>query len=113
VTAAGPRLEVEPFGTLEGRSVERYVLANGSGMRVAILSFGALIQSIEVPARDGRVVNVALGFASVDDYARDSNYFGATVGRFANRIAAGQFTIDGATYQVPLNEGANSLHGGS
>ncbi len=113
MTAARPRLESEPFGTLEGRSVERYLLSNGSGMRVGILTLGALIQSIEVPARDGCFVNVALGFASVDDYARDSNYFGATVGRFANRIAAGQFTIDGVTHQVPLNEGANSLHGGS
>jgi aldose 1-epimerase len=113
VTAARPRLEITPFGTLEGRAVERYVLSNGSGMRVGILTFGALIQSIEVPARDGRFVNVALGFASVDEYARDSNYFGATIGRFANRIAAGQFTVDDATYQVPLNEGANSLHGGS
>ncbi|MBV9356199.1 MAG: galactose mutarotase [Chloroflexi bacterium] len=113
MTDARPRLEVEPFGTLEGRSVECYLLSNGSGMRVRILTFGALIQSIEVPARDGRFANVALGYASVDDYARDSNYFGATVGRFANRIAAGQFTIDGVSYQVPLNEGANSLHGGS
>src|SRR5438552_3775564 len=82
-------------------------------MRVGILTFGALIQLLEAPGRDGRAENVVLGFASVDDYAADTSYFGATVGRFANRIAAGQFTVDGVTCQVPLNEGANSLHGGS
>ncbi len=111
--AGRPRLELESFGTLEGRSVERYLLSNAAGMRVGVLTFGALIQLLKVPARDGRVENVALGFAEVDDYAGDTSYFGATVGRFANRIAAGQFTIDGVTCQVPLNEGANSLHGGS
>jgi aldose 1-epimerase len=82
-------------------------------MSVAILNYGGIIQSVEVPDRHGRPGNVALGFNKLSDYvAHPEPYFGALIGRYANRIAKGTFTIDGKTYHVPINNGPNSLHGG-
>ncbi len=102
------------FGTLpDGRAVEAVTLANGRGMRVRVIAYGATLQSLSVPDRDGRVADVALGHAAVEGYLAGSEYFGATVGRVANRIAGGRFTLDGRTYQVPANDGPNSLHGGA
>ncbi len=90
-----------------------YTLDNGNGMRVRILAYGAIVQSIEVPDRDGRTANVALGFPGPEGYAAHPDpYFGAVVGRYANRIAGGRFTLDGTRYAVPVNNGPNSLHGG-
>src|SRR5256885_1843604 len=106
-----PSIESEPFGSLRGESVERYTLAN-SGMQVRILTYGGILQSIDVPDRAGHVANVSLGFATLDEYVRGSPFFGALIGRFANRIAGGRFTLDGVTYEVPVNDGPNSLHGG-
>jgi aldose 1-epimerase len=82
-------------------------------MRVRILTYGGILQSIEVPDRHGHSGNVALGFDNLADYETKSPYFGAITGRYANRIAKGQFTLDGVTYQLPLNDGPNSLHGGT
>jgi aldose 1-epimerase len=106
-----PSIESEPFGTLRGASVERYTLSN-SGMRVRILTYGGILQSIEVPDRAGHLTNISLGFATLDQYVQGSPFFGALIGRFANRIAGGRFTLDGVTYEVPVNNGPNSLHGG-
>jgi len=103
----------EPFGSVHGQDVERYTLANGRGMRVQVLTYGGILQSIEVPDRDGRLANVTLGFASLPDYASRSPFFGALIGRYANRIAGGRFSLDGQTYSVPINDGPNSLHGGT
>src|SRR5918911_3606165 len=110
-----PTIEPEPFGSLGGQPVERYTLANASGMRVRVLTYGGLLQSIEVPDREARLANVTLGFATLDEYVshRPSTYFGALIGRFANRIARGRFTLDGVTYELPINNGPNSLHGGT
>ncbi len=102
----------EPFGEVDGQAVERYVLANANGMEVAVLTYGGIIQSITVPDRDGAMGNVALGFDNLDDYVAMSPYFGAIVGRYANRIADGQFTLDGETYQLAINNEPNTLHGG-
>lgn len=102
----------EPFGAVEGESVERYTLANANGMEVAVLTYGAAIQSITVPDRDGTLANVALGFDNIDDYVAMSPYFGAVVGRYANRIANGTFELDGETYQLAINNDPNTLHGG-
>jgi aldose 1-epimerase len=107
------RLEAEPFGEARGRAVERYTLSNPAGMRVRVLTYGAIVQAIEVPGPDGERTNVALGFATLDDYLRASPYVGATIGRFANRIAHGQFTLDGTTIRVSTNEAPHSLHGGA
>lgn len=104
-------VEREAFADLDGQPVERITLSNGR-VRVRLLSYGGIIQSIEVPDRDGRLANIALGFARMEDYVERSPFFGATIGRFANRIARGQFTLDGLQYQLPINNGPNSLHGG-
>jgi len=112
VTSALPAtIAVEPFGELDGQSVQRYTLSNGAAT-VRILTYGAIVQSIEVPDRAGRIANVVLGYASLQEYAAGDSYFGAIVGRYANRIAGGRFTLDAVSYQLPTNNGANSLHGG-
>jgi len=105
-------MSVEPWGRTELGEIERYTLANGRGLRVRVLSYGGIIQGIEAPNRDGIVANVALGFDNVAGYVRSNAYFGAIIGRFANRIAHGGFTLDGVGYQLPRNEGRHSLHGG-
>ncbi|MFW6690226.1 aldose epimerase family protein [Streptomyces sp. MAR4 CNX-425] len=112
-SARHPRRPVrEPFGRLaDGTRVDRWTLANG-GTRLRVLSYGGIVQSLELPDRHGRYANVSLGFADLDDYVAGSPYFGALIGRYGNRIAAGRFTLDGRTYQLPLNDGDHSLHGG-
>jgi aldose 1-epimerase len=103
----------KPYGTTaDGVAVAEYTLANGAGMAVTIITYGGIITSIRVPGRDGRVANVALGLASLQEYETKSPYFGAITGRFANRIAEGKFTLDGVTHQLDINNGPNSLHGG-
>ena len=94
--------------------VELYTLTNPSGMEVKIMTYGGAIQSILVPDRDGNMANVTLGFDNLDDYVATTNpNFGCITGRYANRIARGTFTLDGETYHLPLNNGENSLHGGT
>ncbi len=101
------------FGTLpDGRAVEAITLTNGHGMRVTVLSYGAILQSVAVPDRAGKVEDVTLGYADMKGYLLAPNYFGATVGRYANRIKAGQFAIDGHGYTLAKNNGPNALHGG-
>lgn len=105
--------ERSDFGQMpDGRVVSAITLTNGSGMTVRIIALGAAIQSVIVPDRDGRPADVALGYPTLDGYLADPQYFGATVGRVANRIAQGRFELDGKTYQLPVNNGPNSLHGG-
>ena len=99
--------------TADGTAVRRYTLSNSHGMKVRILSYGGIIQSLHVPDRRGRAENVVLGFDNLDDYIASSPYFGALIGRYANRIAKGTFTLDGETYSVPINDGPNALHGGT
>lgn len=102
-----------PYGTLpDGRSVGLYRLTNDLGLAVEVLTYGAILRSIEVPDRDGRTADVALGLPTLEDYLERSPYFGAVVGRFANRIADGVFEIDGTTYRTPVNEPPTSVHGG-
>ena len=107
-----PRIDKEPFGsTAAGEQVDRYTLTNGH-VRVRILTLGGILQTIETPDRRGRLANVTLGFATLAPYETNSPYFGALIGRYANRIANGRFTLDGVTYQLPINNPPNSLHGG-
>ena len=102
----------EPFGRLpDGTEVQRWTLSRG-GTRLAVLSYGGIVQSLEVPDRHGRRVNVSLGFDALDPYLTATTYFGALIGRYGNRIAGGRFTLDGHDYQLPVNDGPNSLHGG-
>jgi aldose 1-epimerase len=111
-----PTITKELFGfTPDHQRVDRYTLTNSSGMQVRIITYGGIVQSIRVPDRHGRMANVALGFATLDDYISTGNspYFGALIGRYANRIAKGTFTLDGVTYHLPINNPPNSLHGGT
>jgi aldose 1-epimerase len=111
-----PTITRERFGvTPDNQRVDRYTLTNSHGMQVKIITYGGIVQSIRVPDRHGRMANVALGFATLDDYIRTGNspYFGALIGRYANRIAKGTFTLDGVTYHLPINNPPNSLHGGT
>ena len=96
----------------QGNEVQMYTLTNRRGMRVNILTYGGILQSIEIPGRRGRLTNVTLGFDKLDQYVNESPYFGSITGRYANRIVGGQFTLNGQTYQLALNNGPNSLHGG-
>jgi aldose 1-epimerase len=109
------RTGLEVFGELaDGTIVHRYTLTNDHGMTVRVLTYGGILQSIEVPDRDGRPANVALGFDTLDAYVRHNRpYFGAAIGRYANRIANGTFTLDGTVYRLPINNPPNSLHGGT
>lgn len=105
-------MEPELFGTMpDGHPVHRVVLDNGR-LRVAVLTYGAAIQSIEVPDRHGRIANVALGLDTLAAYVAHSPHFGAVPGRYAGRIAGGRFELDGVTYELPRNDGPNTLHGG-
>ncbi|HEY1605793.1 MAG TPA: aldose epimerase family protein [Allosphingosinicella sp.] len=102
-----------PFGTLpDGRAVEAITLTNGRGMRVTVLSHGAILQSVAVPDRAGKIEDVTLGYADMKNYLLAPNYFGATVGRYANRIRDGRFVLDGRGYTLAKNNGPNALHGG-
>lgn len=102
------------FGHLpDGKAVESITLSNARGVRATIISYGATLQSLLWPDRNGVAADVTLGYATLDGYLQKPEYFGATVGRCANRLAKGRFTLDGKTYQTPLNDHGNSLHGGA
>lgn len=101
------------FGAMpDGQRVEAITLDNGRGMTARVITLGASLQSLVAPDRAGRGADVVLGCDDLAGYLAAPNYFGATVGRFANRIAKGRFVLDGRTYQTPVNNGPNSLHGG-
>ena len=114
--AQSPHIEKQSFGkTPEGTEVFLYTLKNASGMQVKITNFGGRITTIEVPDRNKKFDDVALGFDNVEGYATGpaaGAYFGAIIGRYANRLAHGTFTLDGHTYHIPTNENGNTLHGG-
>jgi len=108
-----PSVSRAPFGRMpDGTTVDQVTLTNGRGMEVRTIQYGAVIVSIRVPDRDGRVDDVVLGFDALEGYLTKSRYFGAVVGRYANRIAKGRFVLDGKTYQLATNNGPNHLHGG-
>jgi len=98
-----------------GKPIDMVTLKNSHGMEVQAISYGAIITSIRVPDRGGRIADVVLGFDSPDQYWHEPTppYFGAVVGRYGNRIAKGKFTVDGKTYVLATNNGPNSLHGGN
>ncbi|HZC60048.1 MAG TPA: aldose epimerase family protein, partial [Streptosporangiaceae bacterium] len=111
---------IEPY-TGKNTAVFRYTLTNCRGTQVKILTYGGTVQSIVTPSRRGREANVVLGFKTLRDYVKFASppvianggpYFGETIGRYGNRIAKGTFKLNGKTYTLPLNNGANSLHGG-
>jgi aldose 1-epimerase len=110
---AATRIERKPFGrTAAGEPVELFTFTRKGAPTIAITNLGGHIVSILAPDRDGKVADVTLGYAGFDGYLADTSYFGSVVGRYANRIAKGRFTLDGKAYTLAKNNGPNALHGG-
>lgn len=102
-----------PFGTIAGGAeVYLYTLTNDRGLEASIISYGGAITSLKVPDREGVLGDIVLGHETLDDYVRNPRYFGALIGRHANRIAKGKFSLNGVEYQLEQNNGVNHLHGG-
>ncbi|CAH0718980.1 unnamed protein product, partial [Brenthis ino] len=107
------QLNIEPFGTFKKEPVKRFIWTTDSGFSVSVISYGAIVQSIEVPDKNGANSDVVLGFDDIDGYVeRNSPHLGSTIGRCANRIGNATFTIDGVTYNLAKNVGKDHLHGG-
>jgi aldose 1-epimerase len=100
------------FGKADGKPVELYTLTNAKGMKATVMTYGATMTGLWVPDRDGKLADVVLGFDDLQGYLKDHPFFGSTVGRVANRIAKGKFTLDGKEYKLFVNNGPNTLHGG-
>lgn len=109
----GSKVQKSDFGKVDGQQIYLYTLKNSRGMEVAIANYGATVVSIKVPDNNGKIADVALGYDNVQGYASGKSYFGATAGRYANRIAGGAFALGGTKYQIPRNDGPNALHGGN
>jgi aldose 1-epimerase len=107
-------LSSAPWGkTADGQDVTAYTLTNDNNITATLIDYGAILVSLETPDRDGDTADIVLGCDTVDCYATKSPYFGATIGRYANRIAGGKFSIDGTEYTLVQNNGPNHLHGGT
>jgi aldose 1-epimerase len=102
------------FGALpdSGGAIEQFILTNAHGVEVRAITYGAIITSVRTPDRTGKLGDIVFGYDSLSDYVKDDTYFGALVGRYANRIAHGKFTIDGHAFTLATNNGPNALHGG-
>src|SRR5258708_6039805 len=101
------------FGeTAAGIPIERYTLTNAHGLEATIMTYGGTLLTLRVPDRHGEVGDIVLGFDTLTPYLGEQPFFGALVGRFCNRIAGAQFTLNGTTYPLTHNDGANHLHGG-
>jgi len=113
-TMTSPRISQAPFGRLPGGAqVDGYTIRNAHGTTMHVITYGGIITSLRVADRAGTLGDIVLGFDDLAGYLHGPPYFGAIVGRYANRIANGRFTLDGASYQLPVNNGPNSLHGGT
>lgn len=112
-SAMNASIATAPYGVLpSGDSVHVFTLTNANGVEVRAIDYGGIIVSLRTPDRTGALGDIVLGFDSLAGYLKSSPYFGALVGRYANRIAKGQFTLDGASYHLAVNNGPNALHGG-
>jgi aldose 1-epimerase len=101
------------FGMVDGKAVDIYALTNTHGLVVKVTTFGAIVTSVQVPDRNGRIDDVVLGFDELRDYAKEHPYFGATVGRVGNRIRNAAFELEGKSYRLVANDGPHHLHGGT
>lgn len=110
---AEARIDKRSFGKLpDGTAVDIYSLRNRNGMEVEITNYGGAVVAIRTPDRRGRLADIVLGYADPGGYVADTSYFGALIGRYANRIARGTFTLNGVEYKLARNNGVNHLHGG-
>ena len=106
-------IRIESFGqTSDGQPVDLYTLTNANGIRARITNYGAILVSLEVPDRSGKLADVTLGYDTLDGYIKKSAFFGAAVGRYANRIGKAKFVLNGVEYKLAANNGENHLHGG-
>jgi aldose 1-epimerase len=106
-------IKTESFGkTPDGQEVDLYTLTNPDGLRARITNYGAILVSLEVPDRDGKLADITLGYDKLDGYLTRHPYFGSTVGRYANRIGGASFKLDDVEYRLAANNGPNHLHGG-
>jgi aldose 1-epimerase len=106
-------IEKTTFGkTPDGHTVDLYTLTNSHGVEVRVMNYGGIVVSLRVPDRAGKLDDVVLGYDNFAEYLDNKPYFGAIIGRFGNRIARGEFTLDGTTYHLAKNNGPNSLHSG-
>jgi aldose 1-epimerase len=113
IRRAEARIDKRAFGKLEdGTTVDIYSLKNRNGLQVEITNYGGAVVTIRTPDRRGRMADIVLGYADPRGYVADTSYFGALIGRYANRIARGTFTLDGVEYRLAQNNGVNHLHGG-
>ncbi|MGC1329198.1 aldose epimerase family protein [Pseudomonas sp.] len=113
--AAGLSSQKSSFGTLaDGTAIDKYTLSNSQGTQVSVITYGAILQSVIVADKQGKFDDVLLGFDTAKEYEAKNNdpHFGATIGRYANRIADGKFAVDGHAYSVPINAAPNAMHGG-
>lgn len=106
------QVQEQSFGTVDGNQVSSYTLRNNQGMEARLINFGATLVSLKVPDRDGKLDDVVLGYDDANAYAMGTASLGATVGRYANRIANGKFVLNGRVYELAKNDGDNTLHGG-
>ncbi len=112
-TSKGPSVTRASFGTTaDGQAVDVYTFTNAGGTQIKAITYGGIITSLKVPDRAGRMGDVVLGFDRIEGYLKEPPYFGAIIGRYGNRIAKAQFTLDGRTYKLAANNGPNHLHGG-
>ncbi|HEY1610817.1 MAG TPA: aldose epimerase family protein [Paraburkholderia sp.] len=117
VTASAAEVSISraDYGTTaDGHPVSQYTLRNARGVALTVMTYGAIVTALDVPDKAGKVADIVLGFDSLRDYEAYNGdiHFGALIGRYANRIAGGRFTLDGKTWQIPVNDGPNALHGG-
>lgn len=105
------KITSQPFGTVDGREITRYTMVNENGMQVSVISYACSVQEILVPDRDGHLRDVALGYDDAESYASGNVFFGAFIGRYANRIRNAEFPLNSKTYRLEKNEGENHLHG--
>jgi len=111
--AGAANIDVKAFGqTPDGKQVRLYSLRNANGLTADIMTYGAIVVSLKTPDSKGRMADIVLGYDNLQDYVKNSPYFGAIVGRYGNRIAKGKFKLDGAEYTLATNNNANHLHGG-
>eukprot|EP01083_Nonionella_stella_P091295 255232_1 len=108
-----PTIEKALFGTTQcGKNVDLFRMSNASGMTIEVINYGAHLRTVRVPDRNNQPTDVTIGLANMDDYEQRNDYFGCIVGRYANRIRHGQFKLNKQEYQLGINDGLNTLHGG-
>ncbi len=121
LTACGPTKQTGAIGpvskqafgtTADGQAIDLYTLTNKNGMEATIITYGGRVVTLKTPDRNGKLDDVVLGYDKLDGYLKDSAHFGALIGRYGNRIGKASFTLDGARYKLPANDGPNTLHGG-